>query len=202
MKWILIRHGLTPGNLERRYLGCRTDESLSSQGITELAAKRYPPVLRVFVSPMKRCSETAAILYPGVPVEVVEDFREYDFGDYENKTFAELNGRADYQMWIDSGGELPVPGGESRTAFAERCVHAFEELLNQNMPEDCAIVAHGGTIMAIMEKYARPAGDYFDFQVRNGDGYILRPDGSFIALNRQKCVHRDSSCRSGRIAFG
>ena len=89
-------------------------------------AKRVPPVSRVFVSPLKRCIETAALLYPDITPEIIPDFRECDFGEFENKSYADLNGRADYQAWIDSGGEQPFPGGESRAQFAARCVAAFE----------------------------------------------------------------------------
>ena len=166
MKWILIRHGQTKGNLEHRYIGSRTDEPLCPEGIAALQDKAFPPVKKVFVSPMKRCLETAAMLYPGIPAEVVHGFRECDFGDWESKNYAELNGDADYQAWIDSGGELPFPNGESRAQFAARCVAAFESIRAQ--AEDCAIIAHGGTIMAIMEQYALPHGGYFDFQVTNG----------------------------------
>ena len=113
--------------------------------------RHYPPVSRVFVSPMRRCVETANLLYPGVPQTIIGSFRECDFGDFENKNYAELNGRADYQAWIDSGGELPFPHGESRAQFAARCVTAFEQIRQQD--EDCAVVAHGGTLMAIMEKF-------------------------------------------------
>ena len=180
MKWVLIRHGQTQGNREHRYTGCRTDEPLCPQGIEMLKAKAHPAVRRVFVSPMKRCIETAEVLYPGVPAEVIADFRECDFGEFENRNYAELNGRTDYQAWIDSGGEMPFPGGESRAEFAARCVRAFDELVVRKLQEDCAIIAHGGTIMAIMEKHARPAGDYYDFQVKNGGGYILAEDGSYV----------------------
>ena len=82
MKWVLIRHGMTRGNRERRYIGARTDEPLCPEGVAQLRAKDYPRVERVFASPMRRCLETAAILYPGVPVEIVEDFREGDFGAF------------------------------------------------------------------------------------------------------------------------
>ena len=176
MKWVLIRHGMTRGNRERRYIGARTDEPLCPEGVAQLRAKDYPRVERVFASPMRRCLETAAILYPGVPVEIVEDFRECDFGAFEGKNFAELDGRADYQAWIDSGGEARFPGGESCAEFARRCVRAFEGLLRRGIREDCAIVAHGGTLMAIMEKYARPSRTYFDYQVGNGEGFILTGD--------------------------
>ncbi len=182
MKWILIRHGQTQGNLEHRYIGYRTDESLCARGIERLKEKEYPTVQRVFVSPMKRCRETAELLYSDIPVEVIDDFRECDFGEFENKNYAELNGRSDYQAWIDSNGEMPFPDGESRAEFASRCVKAFDELVKRNMQDDCAIIAHGGTIMAIMEQYAKPKGSYYDFQVKNGNGYILRDDGIYAEL--------------------
>ncbi|MBQ8557096.1 MAG: histidine phosphatase family protein [Clostridia bacterium] len=180
MKWILIRHGQTQGNLEHRYIGCRTDEPLCPEGIAALQGKVCPPVGKVFVSPMKRCLETAALLYPSVPTEIVDDFRECDFGEWENKNYAELNGNADYQAWIDSGGELPFPSGESRAQFAARCVSAFENIPEQ--AEDSAIIAHGGTLMAIMERCAVPKGSYYDFQTANGKGYVLCGDGSYKAL--------------------
>ena len=182
MKWILIRHGQTQGNLEHRYIGCRTDESLCAQGVDKLKEQEYPAVRRVFVSPMKRCRETAELIYPGVPAEMIDDFRECDFGEFENKSYAELNGRADYQAWIDSNGEMPFPGGESRAEFAARCVKAFDELKKRNLQEDCALIVHGGTIMAIMEQCAEPASDYYSFRVQNGNGYVLYPNGHYERL--------------------
>lgn len=182
MKWVLIRHGQTQGNIEHRYIGCRTDEPLCAEGIEKLKQREYPKVQRVFASPMLRCRETAAILYPDIKPEMIEDFRECDFGAFENKSYLELSGRADYQTWIDSLGELPFPGGESRAQFAKRCVDAFEELTNWGIKEDCALVVHGGTIMAIMERFARPVRSYYDFQVKNGEGFVIFEDGSYEKL--------------------
>ena len=71
MKIYLIRHGLTQGNLEGRYIGCNTDESLCEQGRNQLQSLHMPLVSRVFVSPMKRCIESAAILYPGLKQQIV-----------------------------------------------------------------------------------------------------------------------------------
>jgi len=177
MKWILIRHGKTLGNLEGRYIGCRTDEPLCEQGIQALKRNVYPPVQKVFVSPMKRCIQTAQILYPDTPIEIVEDFRECDFGDFENRNYFELNGNEAYQRWIDSGGRLPFPHGESRQSFSQRCLKAFNQLESTG---DCAIIAHGGTLMAIME--ASTGKDYFDFHLKNGEGYILYGNGRYELL--------------------
>lgn len=183
MKIYLLRHGLTRGNLEGRYIGCRTDEPLCEQGINALKGLSLPQVLRVYASPMLRCVQTAGLLYPQAERCLVSDFRECDFGLFEGKNYAELNGRKDYQEWIDSGGELPFPGGESRVQFAARCVSAFQGLELWKRGEDCAIVAHGGTVMAIMEACARPRGRYYDFQLRCGEGYALSEDGSYQKLN-------------------
>ena len=182
MSWILIRHGMTKGNLEKRYVGCRTDEPLCPEGILRLKQLSYPDVQYVYASPMKRCLETAGIIYPGLPVRIIPDFRECDFGEFEYHNYTELNGRDDYQAWIDSGGTLPFPGGESREAFSARSVAAFRSLPPCAEKENRALIVHGGTIMAIMEAMASPKGSYYDFQVRNGSGYILENDGSYRTL--------------------
>ena len=64
---VLIRHGETQANRERRYLG-KKDESLLESGkevlLSYKAQNIYPAVEYLFTSPMKRCVETANILYP------------------------------------------------------------------------------------------------------------------------------------------
>ena len=182
MSVYLIRHGMTNGNLEGRYIGCKTNEPLCEQGDALLSALCMLKVSRVFVSPMRRCIQSAQILFPETETVIVNDFRECDFGDFEGKNYAELNGDPSYQAWIDSGGELPFPNGESRKEFALRSVKAFEKLALFSSGQDCAVVAHGGTIMAIMEEYARPKGGYFDFQVKCGEGFALGPDGSYVKI--------------------
>ncbi len=182
MSFILIRHGKTQGNLEGRYIGSRTEESLCAAGCEQLKGRNYPPVKAVFASPMKRCLETAALIYPGVPVTAADGLKECDFGAFENLNYSELNGRSDYQAWIDSGGEMPFPGGESRREFARRCVRAFTEIISGLDEGDYAFIVHGGTIMAVMETMGVPAAGYYDYQVKNGEGYILERDGQYKKL--------------------
>ena len=59
----LIRHGLTQGNLDGRYIGSGTDLPLCAEGraqLEELKAKfQYPDVPLVFCSPMLRAQQTA-----------------------------------------------------------------------------------------------------------------------------------------------
>ena len=188
---ILIRHGKTAGNLLGRYIGSRTDEPLCDEGREGLAGKQLPEVERLYVSPMKRCVETAEILWPGFDrkkMQKVTDLRECDFGDFENKNYKELSGNGDYQAWIDSNGTLPFPNGESMDAFKSRCLEAFARSVEEVSGAEqewiasgktgifrAGIVVHGGTIMAILEQYGYPKAAYFDYQVKNGCGYRLTP---------------------------
>lgn len=63
MRVVLIRHSKTAGNLKGRYIGT-TDEPLCEEGIRLLEGKTYPAAELVYVSPMKRCRETASLIYP------------------------------------------------------------------------------------------------------------------------------------------
>lgn len=135
MKIVLIRHGATKGNLEKRYIG-RTDEDLCGEGIKKLkedtCAGIYPPAQAVFSSPMKRCLSTAECIYPVQTPQIVWDFRECDFGLFEGKNYKELTGNPQYQQWIDSNGTLPFPGGEALTDFKKRSVRAFLETVSKS----------------------------------------------------------------------
>lgn len=248
MELVMIRHGRTKGNTENRYIGT-TDEPLLASEAERLLAKRetleemrmdHPDIL--LVSPMRRCLETAAILFPESEPVIVPDFRECDFGEFENKNYQELSGNVDYQRWIDSGGRLPFPGGESMSSFQERVCRAFDRVVREASKHICgetgraggtseylsgdtgrvsgaseylcgetgrtgkaseeaqdrsisgtsgdsviraAMVVHGGTIMAVLEKYGYPRKSYFEWHVGNGDGFLLsvRETGDDLRLS-------------------
>ena len=91
MKVYLIRHGATKGNRERRYVGS-TDEPLLAEEIPGLQRKDMPPAARIYASPMRRCIQTAAVLYPGREPLVVDDLAECSFGDFEYCNYEELTG--------------------------------------------------------------------------------------------------------------
>ena len=152
----LIRHSMTAGNLKKRYIG-RTDESLCSEGIVLLESyiqkNIYPEVQRVYVSPMKRCMETAKLIFKGNFYEV-EEFRECDFGIFENKNYKELSDCPEYQAWIDSGGTMTFPGGENPEEFRKRCVRGFEKVIKEcrhDQIKSVAVVAHGGYELIIAD---------------------------------------------------
>ncbi len=169
----LIRHGKTAANEERRYIG-RTDEPLSENGIAELE-KLYPRKLEadmVFASPMKRCIQTAKIIYGTDAPVIINEWRETDFGSFEMKNHEELDGDPAYQAWIDSGGKFDFPGGEGQKSFTERVVKGFDIFLEKCLAADiknAAAVVHGGTIMALLSSFT--GADDYSFLLKNGSGY-------------------------------
>ena len=175
---VLIRHGETKSNKEHRYLG-KTDESLSKEGEKQLAEYKklqmYPNIDFLFSSPMKRCIQTADILYPELQSFLIAEWEEMDFGAFEGKNYMELQDDERYQAWIDSNGTLPFPEGESREEFTARCNRGFLKMLEKVAQgkeghKTVGIIVHGGTIMALLSMYGK--GAYFDYQATNGKGYI------------------------------
>ena len=187
----MIRHGATMANATRRYLG-RTDEALSLEGIKVLSEykrqKMYPVVDMVFASPMKRCIQTAQILYSKHNPVIIPEWVEIDFGAFEGKNYIELKDDKRYQAWIDSNGTMPFPDGESRDEFICRCEEGFKKMISnilekqeQAEPQTVGMIVHGGTIMAILSRYT--GGDYYDFQVANGRGYVCTYDSISAGLS-------------------
>ncbi len=186
----LIRHGTTLSNKEGRYLG-KTDEALSPDGIGALeksvADRIYPTADVLFSGPMKRCLETAGILYPGQTPIVIPEWTEMDFGAFEGHNYQELSGNPAYQRWIDSGGTLPFPEGESREEFIRRSVAGYEKMVyhmkricvrsaasgqGDRKIQNVSAVVHGGNVMALLAHFL--GGEYFDYQVKCGQGYSGR----------------------------
>lgn len=194
MRIFFIRHGMTKGNLEKRYIGI-TDEALCQDGIRQLKEKReiyqmIPNDAVVWASPMKRCLQTVKILWNDdiqkkegfktqLDLQINSGLRECNFGAWEGKNYLDLIHDQDYQQWIDSGGILPFPKGESVEQFKERCVQAFLEIWNyekERKTKNLVLVVHGGTIMAILERLGYPKKGYYDYQCKNGSGYCCRAE--------------------------
>lgn len=174
-----IRHGKTRLNELHKYVGV-TDESLSSLGASQIKEYvlegKYPEAALLFVSPMKRCKETARLIYGDMSSIEIGEFREMDFGEFEALGYEDLKGDLRYQRFIDTNGEYPFPGGETKAHFIERCLRGYERMLDiiyayakEHELRDINVTAlvHGGTIMAIESTIMNK--DYYSCQVKNGD---------------------------------
>ena len=175
MKCYLIRHGMTQDNIDLNFSGCQTDTPLLPEGIGMLdAVDNVPGNSLLFVSPMRRARQTADIMFPGMKQIIIDDLREMNFGIFEAKNHKILNGDPQYQAWLDSGGEMMIPGGDSIYSFRKRVMSGLTKAVSHAAAkgvDHVFVVAHGGTIMASMS--ALTGKEYFDFNVPNGMGYVI-----------------------------
>ncbi len=175
----LIRHGATDANTLGRYIGNRTDMPLSPEGLDELRLLKesveYPEVERVYSSPMMRCRQTAAVLFPEHETVPVEELIEYDFGAFEGMTADELEGTVEYTEWASGKLEAP-PGGETTVNFIKRIVLGLnmivQDMMNSGITES-AVIMHGGAIMMLLGNTAVPRKRSVEWTSENGRGYSV-----------------------------
>lgn len=168
MKIYFIRHLKTEANFQKKYIG-KTDQSLFEPE-NQTLLKNLPLADVVYSSPMKRCLETSKLLFPSdIPV-IIDDFREIDFGDFENKSYDQLKTNADYISFLN--GNENIPNGENLANFKKRCIDAFFNIIVQSRDKNIIyIICHGGTIMSIMEHFEKNKKGFFEYHIENGCGY-------------------------------
>ena len=179
MKIWLLRHGATAYNEENRYQGKR-DIPLSARGLEALQKADIAPAM-VYVSPLRRAKQTAAVLFPEAQLVEVPGLQEMDFGAFEGRNYQEMADDPAYRAWVEGGCTGQTPGGESRAAFSDRVCQAFSALADAALgagESQLVILAHGGTQMAALERYALPRRDYFDWRGPLAGGFLLEVDPS------------------------
>jgi probable phosphoglycerate mutase len=151
----LIRHGETQWNALQRLQGWR-DIPLNAQGVQQ--AERLGDYLRssfdvrvdaVVSSDLVRAFDTAQIAasHFGVPVVACADLRERNFGIYEGRDWASLNGEQNGQGGLNfRDPHQAVEQGETLHRFDERIGTAFEVLAQRYAGQNVVAFAHGGVI--------------------------------------------------------
>ncbi|WP_226344647.1 histidine phosphatase family protein [Agilicoccus flavus] len=139
---ILLRHGETEWSRTRKHTG-RSDIPLTERGEDE--ARRAATLLTEFdvvaavTSPLRRASHTAE-LAGLADVRVDDDLIEWDYGDYDGITTAEIRERLGGHPWtVWSDG---VPNGETVEEVAARARNAIDRALPDLHRGDVVLVAH------------------------------------------------------------
>jgi len=161
---LLVRHGSTAWSRAGRHTG-RTDVQLDSEGqLQALALAGVLAPLRaravddggwaVRVSPLVRAVRTAE-LAGLAPFELDADLAEWDYGDYEGLTTAQIRERvAGWSVFTD-----PCPGGETAQQVAERCDRALARV-QERAAGLSVLVAHGHLLRSLAARWlGRPVSD-------------------------------------------
>ena len=153
---LLARHGETDWNAERRFQG-HADRPLNARGRAqaEALAERLAcaPLAAVYASDLARARETAEIVARrhGLPVVTRPDLKEVDVGSWSGLTTEEARTRHPeaFSRWRDEG----QPGwadGETYEEMRARALRAVLEIGAGHAGETVLVVAHGGTIRALL----------------------------------------------------
>ncbi|NIS83079.1 MAG: histidine phosphatase family protein [Anaerolineales bacterium] len=173
----LVRHEQSIGNIEKTWMGARTDSKLSELGrrqaeATGIYLKRFTPQIRaIYTSPLSRARLTADIIskHVGVPVKAMQSLIEVDMGDLEGKTSDEvLRSYPDILSFLEPDATTPIPGGESAAAVAQRVSEALLQIAQNQAPsEKTVVVSHQGAIMIGLSALLEDKSSVMNYQLSN-----------------------------------
>jgi broad specificity phosphatase PhoE len=157
----LVRHGLTPWNAQKRFMG-QSDIPLSVRGHAQARALaralRGRELAAIYTSDLARALETARIIAAGrtppVPVHASQDWRELNFGAWQGLTYAQIAARYQDQLGFFSDPEhYAPPGGESTASLLQRLraeLLAVAQSLDWSARGDAVIVSHSGALRVLL----------------------------------------------------
>ena len=181
---ILLRHGRTAWNLERRAQG-HSDVELDETGHAQAAAvapylARLAPVI-LWSSDLARARQTAEYVAKEVSVSLRLDprLREFDLGERTGLTMTEFADAYPDEYREFRGGHYDVvPGGEARAAVVARVTSCVEEALTALSPGDRGVlVGHGGALkVSVLELLGWSEGATAGLQALDNCGWAVIED--------------------------
>ncbi len=142
---VLVRHGRTAANAERRLQG-RLDLPLDDVGVAQVAgiAAWLGRPDRVVSSPLLRARQTADTF--GVPYDTDDRWTELDYGELDGMPVADVDDEV-WERWRTDPA-YQAGGGESMAAMNERVISAAEELLSDAAEQMIVVTTHVSPIKA------------------------------------------------------
>lgn len=159
---IAIRHGETLWNVDTRIQG-QLDIPLNDMGHSQArrmaSALKNEPITAIYASDLSRAWQTAAYLGTELGIDVTPEtaIRERGFGEFEGKTFAEIEARLPEQArrWRKRDPDFTPLGGESLVTLRDRVVDAASKLAARHPGELIVMVGHGGVMDVLYRAAAR-----------------------------------------------
>jgi broad specificity phosphatase PhoE len=146
----LIRHGETAWSISGQHTG-RTDLPLTENG--EQQARQLGELLhsvrlsQVLVSPLRRARRTCELAGFAADARIEQDLREWDYGDYEGLTAAQIRAqRPGWDIYRDG-----CPGGEAAAQVAARADRVIAEL--RAIDGLVAVFSHGHFLRALAVRW-------------------------------------------------
>jgi len=150
-KLVLIRHGLTAWNMQKRYCGYR-DVSLSRLGKAQVVKlrKNINDIYfdKVYCSDRKRALMTREILFGEADFIKDKNLREIHFGVLEGLKHDEIIVKYNqvYNKWLLDPYKNRLPKAETMQVFKRRIQGVMRRIIRSNQGKTIAVVCHGGVI--------------------------------------------------------
>jgi probable phosphoglycerate mutase len=150
---LLIRHGQSQGNAERRF-GGHTATPLSARGRNQAEATartlKSESLTAIYSSDLARAMDTAKPLanMTGLPVQGTSAFRERSVGVMEGLTFEDAAQQhpEQYAALLRRDFEYVLSGGESYRQLLDRARQKLDEIIEEHRGGKIAVFSHTGTI--------------------------------------------------------
>jgi len=188
MELLLIRHGETDFNIEKRYIGIM-DIGLNSTGkkqalrLKEIIDKEQ--VDEVYTSDLSRCIETGSLIGFVNKQKPVKNLREMNFGIVEGLTRTEIVNKYPDVMekWDKDWLNYKLPKGESFLITANRVIGEIEKIKHEDHTNKIAIITHCGCIKLILAHYImEDLKAFWKFYLDNGSITRLCFDNNYAYL--------------------
>ncbi len=195
---VLVRHGQSFGNVERRLDTRPPGAELTDLGREQARtfARHWPHEIGMVAhSVAVRASQTAAEIGNelGLEPHVFEGIHEAQVGELEDRNddaaIEEFN--AIYQRWHQGDLDLSMPAGESANQVLDRYVPVITQIRMRYLDDDAwrgdvVVVSHGAAIRLVAATLAGVDGSFvLDHHLTNAESVVLAP----ITDGRWSCLH-------------
>ncbi len=154
--FIIIRHGYSIGNKEKRFSG-QMDVPLDEIGLSQAeAVAQYITenfkIDKIYSSDLVRAYKTAQIVSTqlDIPVIIDKNLRELDVGKWQGLDITQVRKLyTSAKVYYENIGRCEPYGGEKFVDFIKRCESVFEKIAYENADKTIFVSTHGGVIRAL-----------------------------------------------------
>lgn len=211
MNLILVRHGETDWNMQRRFQG-QLDIPLNSKGQWQArqAAQALvgQPIDTLFSSDLLRAQATAKSIADacGCVVQTDSRLREKGFGAWEGLTYAEIMERdaEGYKRWREDPSIYTPSDGEGLGAATQRVVRAWQEI-KQVAAQTVVLVSHGGTLRILLRHLLGLMPEsYWEIKLDNASLSYLQicpAENTLVSLNDTRHLQVEGEINESRCSL-
>ena len=194
-----VRHGENVANITKQFSSRYVDYSLTPKGVLQAQQTgeyfKDKDIHALYSSPLKRAMETAAIIGAaiGLPVTVLENFREVDVGELELKPPTEENWAFHdriFHAWLRGDRDAGFAGGDDYHGLWARMLAGYEQVIDGADNRNLLVVGHGGNFTATLKDL-----------VPGLDLEVLRGGSHNCAITELRLARRDGRLQAELVTW-